>query len=145
MKLIEAITAYMKTCPHLKDLTSRPVVNVDKVDEKPVNYSISPVPISPTLKNYVNGDKQEAYQYLFLLRGKTDVIEEYVDNHKFYENLSDWMDKQTENNIFPDVEDDKEPEKIETIDVAYLSVNDESGESAVYQITCQFIYRQKGA
>jgi len=144
MTLLESVKAYMTSYPNLTDLTSRPVMNVDKIDEKTVNYSISPVPISPVLKEYINGDKQKAYQFLFLLRGSTDVLQEYIENHSFYEKLSDWLEEQTENENFPTLSFDKTPEKIEALNIAYLSATDESGESAVYQITCQLTYRQKG-
>ncbi len=143
MKLIEAVKDYIKTCPHLKDVGTKPKFNVDKLDET-LSYSISPIPNVPTLKEYINGDSEEAYQFLLLLRGNTNSLTQYINNQVFYEDFSKWLKDNTKNKVFPDLDSDKIPSEIETINNPYLSATDESGETAVYQITCQLIYRQKG-
>lgn len=143
MSVIEAIRNYIKEdCPLLKE---GKLVNIDNIEKDPTNYSITSIPATTKLQSYINGDSLRAKQFLFLARNNAEFFEDYAENQDFFDSFAEWLETQTDGGLFPVLGEGKTAKKIEALNAGFLSDFDESGQSAVYQITCQLTYRQKGA
>lgn len=137
--IIQALRDYFLTCP----LMDGSRINIDYLPERGMEYSIDTTPATEIIKRYVNGDTQR--QYLFVIRSVNDYgpdVLQNLANSGFYEQLSEWLENNSDNEIFPVLPEGKMPLKIEAQTTGYLfTVSPQVGK---YQIQCRLIYRQKG-
>lgn len=138
MKIIESVKNFILTCPHLAELAA---VNVDFLPDSPDTYSLEEVPVNSVIQTYLDGSQEKQFVFVFASRFYySDETRNNIENCGFYEDFSDWLDKQTEIGNFPIMRDGLTPSKIEAISSGYLF--DVSGDlsNARYQIQCRLIY-----
>lgn len=137
--IIQALRDYFLTCP----LMDGSRINIDYLPDRGMEYSIDTTPATEIVKRYVNGDTQR--QYLFVIRSVSDYGPDVLQNlasSGFYEQLSEWLENNSDNEIFPDLPEGKTPLKIEAQTTGYLFTT--SPKAGKYQIQCRLVYRQKG-
>lgn len=139
MSLTEYVTQLLLTCPLLVDHG----VNVDLVEADPINYSISPEPVSPVLKRYRDGSSVRVFSFLLLARQYTTSDNERIANAALYENLTRWLIKQTRERALPTIDGSRSAQKIETVGSSYLLEREDDANSAVYSMQIQLQYYQK--
>ena len=89
----------MRTCPLLDEDGK---VRVNFLGDTPIEYVIEEVPAEPIVKRYVDGSSIR--QVLFIFASRDDYDKSAIQNmlsSNFYENLSDWFEKQTLNGDLP--------------------------------------------
>lgn len=137
--IIRSLWDFFLTCP----LMGNSKINVDFLPEKGVEYSIDTTPATEIVKQYVDGSSIR--QYLFVIRS----VEEYgpdvlqnLSNSGFYEDLSAWLEEQTQTGNFPILPEGKTPQKVEAQSTGYLFTT--GPDTGKYQIQCRLQYFQKG-
>jgi len=141
MDLVKSIRDYIKSCPFVVDEAKS--LNIDNILEKP-SLSINLIPSERILTEDVVGNKTMERQFLFVARSTTDVMDQYIANYLLFDKISNWFDEQTENKIFPLLEDGYTPQSVKALNNAYIQEQPELQETGVYTITCSFIYIKKG-
>lgn len=138
--IIEGLAEYFLKCPLLKD----GYFHVDFLGADPVEYTLEVMTCDPIVKTYVNGDVLKRYLFAFGSREyySADRIQN-IGNIAFYEELSDWIERQDRAGAFPEMPEGKYPEELKAVSSGYLF--DESMESARYQIQIELIYREEAA
>ena len=138
MPIISALRDYFCTCP----LMDGSRINVDYLPEKGMECPIDSTPVTEIIKRYADGSTVRLF--LFGVRGGAeygaDTLQN-IANSGFFEALSAWLCAQTDAEIFPILESDKEPQKIEAQSTGYLFTT--SAHSGKYQIQCRLVYLQK--
>ncbi len=141
MPIIERIKDYIMTCPFLEELSN---VNVDFLPEDPLTYSIEQTPSEPILKRYLDGSTERQITFVFACRMfYSDETINNINNSGFFEKFHEWLFENSENDIFPELEEGLIPYRIEAISNGYLY--DISGDlsNARYQIQCRLIYEKE--
>lgn len=139
MSVINAVREFIKkNCPLLEEFDNLfPVVNLDKLPEKPTSYSIESVPSEPIVKRYMNGDSIRKITFYLCSRNLySDEVNE--DTSDFYERFSDWLEECNTQKMFPELDGGKRPMKFVANTGGY--VEDTTGTLAQYQIQCEFRY-----
>lgn len=140
--IIDGLRAYIRKCPALRKYNNAVAkVNVDYLADTPTTYSIEEVPTDITIQKYVDGSSKR--QFVFVFASREDYSEDVIDNINnsgFYEDFANWLEKQTDNEIFPVIGDDKEVLKIEALTNGYAFKTDVK--TARYQIQCRLVYIQ---
>lgn len=138
MAIIEAIRDYIKNCPYLEEYGK---VMVDFLAENDDVYSIEPVPVNPVIRTYTDGSREEQYAFNFATRFYySEEVQNNIDNIGFFENFRDWLKQNTDNNIFPTLDEGLTPSLIEATSSGYLFDISGNLSSARYQIQCRLIY-----
>lgn len=139
MSVINAVKEFIKeSCPLLEEFDSLfPVVNLDKLPEKPTSYSIESVPSEPIVKRYMNGDSIRKITFYLCSRNLYSE-EENTDTSDFYERFSEWLEECNMKKVFPKLDSGKRPVKFVVNTGGY--VEDTTGTLAQYQIQCEFRY-----
>lgn len=139
MTIIEAVRAYLETCP----LLYGGKLNVDFLPPEAATYSVDVVPVKPVIKQYLDGSSQR--QFLFVLATRAyygTFIRQQIDNLCFFEEFEEWLDKQNRVKRFPDLGDSRTGQKMEVTTSGYVFAPDT--DTARYQIQCKLSYFQKG-
>jgi hypothetical protein len=146
MSVIDSIRNYIMTFPDLKLFEEAfSVVRVDYSDSsQATTYSINETVCNPTLKTYINGDKEK--QFLFTFSSVeyfgSDVATN-IDNIDFYEKFSEWLESNTTNGILPSMDEGKTATSIKALTAGYLFDNQADATKARYVIQCQLKYDQE--
>lgn len=139
--MIENIRNYMKKCPYLDEFATLNVnYMVDKVNAYSINESAG---YKPIINIDITGNKE--MQFLFNLDYKTYWNEETqnnIDNSILFEKIRDWLEKNDENGIYPEVNDNLEPLTISATTNGYIFAT--NSDEAIYRISCKFTYLKKG-
>ena len=140
MTIIEAVRAFLATCPLLED----GLLRVDFLPEEAASYSVDVTPVTPVVKRYMDGSSQR--QFLFTLATRTyygEFIRQQLDNLAFFEQFEEWVDAQDRARNFPDLGAGRQVRRLEVTTSGYVFAPDT--ETARYQIQCRMTYYQKGA
>lgn len=140
MTIIDGVRSWLKTYDGL----SGERINVDFLPEEAKAYSVDSVPTKEVIKRYLDGSTLR--QFLFCISSREfygEDIQQNVDTHTFYEELSAWLEKQCKKRSFPDIGESRTVRSIEINSTAYPFIVDEHGTSR-YQIQLNMIYYQKG-
>lgn len=141
MTIIEAVRAWLKTCPALEGER----LNVDFLPTDAQSYSIEVVPCRETVKQYMDGSKIK--RFLFVLASREVVsadITQNTSNLTFYEDFAGWVERQNRRpKHLPDLGEDRTIRKIEVNTSGYLDYTDDH-EIARYQIQMELTYTQRG-
>lgn len=139
MSVINAVKKFIEEkCSFLEEFDELfPLVNLDKLPEKPTSYSIESVPSDPIVKRYMNGDSIRKITF-YLCSRQMYSEETTTEASDFYEKFSDWLEECNEKKMFPVLDDGKRPVKFVVNTGGY--VNDTTGTLAQYQIQCEFRY-----
>ena len=141
MTIIDGIRTWLRTYAGF----AHDRINVDFLPEKATTYSVDVVPTQSVIKKYLDGSSVR--QFLFCISSREffgDDIKQNVDNHAFFEALSDWLDQQNRKKSFPDIGPDRTVRSVEINTSAYPFVVDDNG-TARYQIQLNLVYYQKGS
>jgi len=137
MTLIQAVREYIMTCPLLKNGV---ILGVDKLGAE-VGYTIDTIPHNPIIKKYTDGGSRRQFQFVFASREKYgEQVLENLSNSGFYEQFSEWLERNNCQKIFPDLGDYRTPYGIEVLSSGY--VYDAEDNTARYQIQLNLIYYQ---
>ena len=133
--IIEGLSNYFLACPLLKD----GVFRVDALGSDPVEYSLAPGITSPILKKYVDGSSIRQYQFNFNSRDAYSMDRVLaIQNESFYENLCNWVEKQSMAGNLPEMPNGCEAQALTVLAPGYML--DASMENAYYQIQMQLKY-----
>ena len=78
------------------------LINVNYLGTEIGDFSIEPLPVSPTVKTYINGDKIKRYE--FALVSKSSFNEDHIKNIEncgFFENFESWIEQKNDNFQLP--------------------------------------------
>lgn len=134
--IIDSIRDYMLNCPVLDAYAK---LNVDFLGTQPTEYTIDSQPTTNIVKQYVDGSAIKQFVFVFGSREYygPDVLQN-IENSGFYEELSEWFDKQSKIGNLPALKNGKKAIKIEALTTGYLF--DATEDNARYQIQCRLIY-----
>jgi hypothetical protein len=143
--IMQSLYDYLLTCPFLKQINGDVMLYVDySKNDETVSYSLIETPCNPVLKTYITGDTLN--QFLFTITS----VENYgsdstlnTANLKFYEDFSKWIRTNDKNGILPEMEEDKNPTKIECLTGGYMIDNSGNGTTARYIIQMKLTYDQE--
>lgn len=140
--IIEAVKEYLEACPELGALAK---VKVDFLGDKEGSYSIEETPANPVVRSFVDGSRECQFLFIFASRNfyATDASRENIDNLHLYEKLSEWIDDNNRQGIFPELGEDREAEKVEITTGGYLFGVNDGQRCARYQIQCRLTYKER--
>jgi len=136
--IIESVREYFLKCPYLEDDVR---LSVDFLGDHPLEYGIYTEPISPTIKKYVDGDELKQFAFIFTTRNHMsgDLVTQ-LENSAFFDDLIEWIQEQNYMKVFPKLEGDRYPTKLEIVTNGYLSSADTG--SSQYQIQMRLVYME---
>lgn len=142
MTIIESVRNFIKKCPHLEKFNGAVSINVDCLPESATSYSIEKIPSNPILKKYVGGGslRQECFSFCSREEYGEDVFQN-IENSGFYEKFSEWIEEMNNNEIYPELDKNKMPQKIEVTTNGYAFATDV--DKARYQIEFRLVYLQE--
>lgn len=133
--IIEGVTNYFLQCPLLKD----GVFRVDALGSEPVEYAIETGITSPILRRYVDGSSIRQYQFHFNSREAYSMDRILaIQNECFYEDLCNWVEKQSRIGNLPELPSGCEAQALEVLAPGFML--DATMENAHYQIQLQLRY-----
>lgn len=141
MTIIESLSEYFADCPILRGGQIR----VDYLGENPADrtVTIDAVPCSPIIRQYADGGTLR--QYLFIVGSREyyseDIFQNLVNNG-LYEDLSAWIERQSRDGVFPQLDGGRICQSIEALSTAYLLEENPLSNNARYQIQCRITYTQ---
>ncbi len=139
--MIDAIRDWLRSCP-LVDKSGR--FDVNYLGAEPICYTVEEVPNSPVLRRYLDGSTMREKVFVVASRDEYGAnVLQNIANSGFWEQFSDWIEKQNKAKRFPVMETGKTPQKIEVTSSHYLFQAEAS--TARYQIQMKLTYFQKGA
>lgn len=139
MTIIEAIRTYLATCP----LLAGGKLNVDFLPPEAATYSVDVVPVTPVIKQYLDGSSNR--QFLFVLATRAyygALIRQQLDNLTFFEEFEEWLADQNRARNFPALGEGRTGRGLGVTTSGYVFAPDT--DTARYQIQCRLTYFQKG-
>lgn len=134
-----ALRAYFFDCVLLGD----DPIGVDWLPEQGTAFSIDATPATQILRRYASGSTLR--QYLFVVRSVHDYGPDALANlsvNALYEQLAEWMERQTKLHRLPDLGEGRTAQLIEAQTGGYLFSAEAN--TARWQIQCRLVYFQKG-
>lgn len=146
MTILESIRNYIKNCPYLEEFNGAVRVRVDfSNDTEATTYTIEEgVTSRPIIKTYVDGSTIRQYLFTFssIEAYGADILQN-IDNIGFYEDFTQWLEVNTNNNILPIMADGKEARSIEALTNGYIFDNAADSSTARYQVQMRLTYFQE--
>ena len=139
MSIIESLSDFIKTCPHLNAFAD---LHVDEVSADEQNYSIDPLPGGRVVETDILGNKTREYPFAFTSREITVDDLSRISNNGFFENFAEWLEDQTDTENLPILGTNKIAESIEATSWGYLYQRDENDQTGIYQIICKLTYTE---
>ena len=138
MHIIESIRNFIAKCPLLKDGC---LLNVDRLGDTEIEYTVDGEMTSPILKKYVDGSSLRQFNFIFASREKygSDTLQN-IASSGFYEAFADWIETQSDSGNLPELDEFRIPQYIEVLSGGY--VFDTNDSTARYQIQLKFVYYQ---
>ena len=138
MHIIESIRNFIAKWPLLKDGC---LLNVDRLGDTEIEYTVDGEMTSPILKKYVDGSSLRQFNFIFASREKygSDTLQN-IANSGFYEDFADWIETQSDSGNLPELDEFRIPQYIEVLSGGY--VFDTNDSTARYQIQLKFVYYQ---
>lgn len=137
MTVIEAVRDFLKECP----LLTEGKLNVDFLPTEAATYSVDVTPVTPVLKNYIDGSSLRQFAFVFATRTYYgDFIRQQLDNLCFFEEFAEWLEAQSSARHFPNLGDGRIGRKLEVTTSGYVFKPET--ETARYQIQCKLTYLQ---
>lgn len=138
MSIIENIREFISGCPLLKNGV---LLNVDRLGDTEIEYTIDGEITNPILRQYVDGSSLRQFNFIFASREKygSDTLQN-IANSGFYEDFADWIENQSNSGNLPILDKYRIPQYIEVQSGGYVFDTDDS--TARYQIQLNFVYYQ---
>ena len=138
MTVMQSVQKWLKT---YSKLSGR--LDVDFLDENADTYSVDTIPCEEVLKRYKDGGTMKQFQFAISSRRYYEQnIKNNLSNLQFFEDLTEWIDKQSRARNFPSMDNNRQPLKIVVTSTAYPFIVSEDGK-ARYQIQLRLEYYQK--
>lgn len=139
MPIIQAVREYILTFPLINELSN--VIGVEYLSEDTGTFSIEEVPNDTILNTYLDGSSERVFTFILAARFfYSDETINNINNSGFFENFREWLENNTENGVFPQLDSNMKPSSIEATTNGYL-FNIASGmREARYQIQCRMTY-----
>lgn len=116
------------------------VKDIDYLGADDIEYTIdADQPVNPILKKYTSGSSLRQFPFIFASRESygADTLQN-IANSGFYEKLAAWVEKQSEEENLPELDEYRTPQYIEVLSSGYPF--DTGDSTARYQITMNFVY-----
>ena len=138
MSIIESIREFISGCPLLKNGV---LLNVDRLGDTEIKYTIDGEITNPILRQYVDGSSLRQFNFIFESREKygSDTLQN-IAKSGFYEDFADWIENQSNSGNLPILDKYRIPQYIEVQSGGYVFDTDDS--TARYQIQLNFVYYQ---
>lgn len=143
MALVDRVRNYILDCPFLDDLKK---VNVNFLPEETDNCSIEEMPSQDgnIIQTYIDGSKTCKFDFVIAFMFKySEDLGVNIDNSKFFENFSRWIENNDKQEIYPVLEDDLMPSSIRVMSNGYLFMVPQTMDRARYQIQLQLVYEKE--
>lgn len=135
MTVIESVRKWLKEYPGLSGR-----LDVDFLSEKADTYSIDTIPSEEVIKRYKGGGCVKQFQFAISSRRFYDQnIKQNVENLKFFEDLTSWVEEQAKARNLPKMGEGKTALKIVVTSTAYPFIVSEDGK-ARYQLQMRLEY-----
>ena len=121
-------------------------INVNYLGTEIGDFSVEPLPVSPVVKVYINGDKIKRYE--FALVSKNSFNEDHIKNIEncgFFEDFESWIEQKNYNSQLPLLGQGMESKSIEIINNGILINESEMVRDCMYQISLRLTYYKKKA
>lgn len=138
MTIIESIREFISGCPLLKNGV---LLNVDRLGDREIEYTIDGEMTAPILKRYTDGSSLRQFNFIFASRESygADTLQN-IANSGFYEDFANWIETQSNAKNLPKLDKYRIPQYIEAQSDSYIFDTDDS--TARYQIQLKFVYYQ---
>jgi hypothetical protein len=136
--IIESLRTWFAACPLLKD----GLLNVEFLGADAIEYTISAdQPSNPILRRYTDGSSVRQFPFVFASRESygADTLQN-IANSGFYEELSLWVEQQSEAGNLPDLGDGRTAQSIDVLSNGFPL--DTGDSTARYQITLNLVFIQ---
>lgn len=131
--IIQCLRDHIMQFPDLKD----GCLMVDYLGDKPIEYTVEPVPCDPVYQKYTDGSCIKQFLFIFASREFYGAdINQNIENLGFYERFSDWV---TEGEL-PDL-DERIPVNMDVVTGGYAF--DVDANTARYQIQLRLLYEEE--
>lgn len=134
--MIEKIRDYIATCELLDQYAE---LNINYLVDRTIAYSINEESsYNPVLEENITGSK--TMHLLFNLDSKVvwnEDLSNNIANSKFFENFSNWLEGNNNNDVFPQIEGIT-PISISANTNGFIFATDSN--EAIYRISCEFVY-----
>ena len=135
LSMISDIRDYFITCT---DLDSTKLLNVYKVLQDPVTYSLDPVSVPQTISEDVLGVKTKQFSFYFTTVQECKTTDQELAIQTFLESIVDWIELQEENENYPTADG----EEIVVVNTPDLFSKDPSLANGIYQILINYKYKE---
>lgn len=138
MTIIESIRKFISGCPLLKNGV---LLNVDRLGDSEIEYTIDGEMTAPILRQYTDGSSLRQFNFIFASRESygADTLQN-IANSGFYEDFANWIETQSNAKNLPKLDKYRIPQYIEAQSDSYIFDTDDS--TARYQIQLKFVYYQ---
>lgn len=143
MAMVDKVREYILTCPYIDDLKK---VNVNFLSEEPNNCSIEemPSPDNNVIRTYVDGSKTCKFDFvLACMFHYSEELGVNIDNSNFFENFSGWVERNDNEEIYPQLDDGLVPSSIRVTSNGYLFMVPQTMDRARYQIQLRLEYEKE--
>jgi hypothetical protein len=132
MSIISAVQAWLETCSNIS------LVHIDTAEEKPSNYAVA-LAGNRKISEDLAGNKTYRYSFVFYCREYAGSDADRKDNHDFLQDFSDWVETQADEDTYPVLPANCEPESMEVANMLLMDV-DEDGSKGLYQVQLNLTY-----
>ncbi len=139
--MINSIRTWLMKCDSFDDLKS---IGVDFLSSDANTASIEKAPGQKTIETRVNGDKIK--QINIILRAwfpYSEELKQNIENSNFFEDVSDWIEEQVEDNSLPVFKKNKVCTNVEVTTSDYLISLADNMRKACYQMQLRVEYLKK--
>lgn len=138
MSIIESVKDFISTCPYLSDLKR---ISVDFLPDDKDTVSIEEIPTNTIVREFVDGSSER--QFVFVIAARlfySDELRNNIDNSGLFENIQQWLDDCSADDVMPNMAEGLTPYKIEAQSNGYLFDVNGDLSNARYQIQCRLLY-----
>ena len=136
--VLESITTFVKG---YSELEADAPVWVNYLAEKPVQYSIVPLPGSRIVEEYLNGSTSREFPFAFQSMDTTLDDLARLNTQTFFEAFAEWLRTMSNQGTFPEMDTGQKPFKIQALGWGVMFERGED-ETGIYQIQCSLEYEQ---
>lgn len=139
MSIISAVRTYIKQYAGID--SKGKLLWVDYLSERAPGYTINPVDGERITSIDILGNTVREFPFAFQMMKRTVDDVQRTENIEFFEDLTAWMESQTELGELPILEEGKHALSIDTLGWGYLYETGPS-DTGIYQILCRLEYEQ---
>lgn len=140
--MIDPIRTFLLLCPYFTELKK---IGVDFLSKDTDTASIETIPTQePVIEKYLDGSSLNRLLFHFKARfNYADEVANNIANINFFENLSEWVEEQNNNDKLPTLGTKKYATKLRVLSNAYLFDTPETMDNAEYAIQFELEYMKE--